>query len=340
MSEKQTRNSTIDIIKLFCAVLVVFLHTVNTEVLFKDTIQETVRRIIYRIVWCFNPVEFFFIVSAYFFFKGNNFQNAQLKKLIIRLSVLYLFWSVLYLNYLFDPFANVKTVSQFAFAGLKMVRRLLFIGVAGHMWYVLSLLYGSVILWVLMKKGHYAWAWGFAVVCYLIALVADPYYHLFDALPLAQKIFDLIRATFGSPYLFRGPIFIMIGSCLVKKEKCKISVAAVMFAVMAILNNLEVIMIKNNALGLQCSTTVFKPITSYFFVLLCLNIRIDGKRSSAVVAKISTVMYFAHIFIRDLLVQSVEDMYLVWLLTMAICICLAVVLNLISKKFKKLNMIM
>jgi len=115
-------NGTIDIAKLFMAILVIGIHTEPFGFNFwLDKGFGMVTRL------C---VPFFFVVSAYFFWKTDKPVSSFLKRLII----LYVVWSVIYL-----PF-DIKTLGSLS--ALEIADRFLWSGNGHALWYLCGTIIG------------------------------------------------------------------------------------------------------------------------------------------------------------------------------------------------------
>lgn len=346
---RDNRDTRIDVLKFICATLVLFLHTANLGKPYVNVIEENLSTILYFLVWTINPVEFFFIASAFLLFEKivKTIEldcDKRFRVYIRRLVVLYLFWSLFYLDVLFAPFFEINGVKGLILAVVKVIRRLFLIGTSGHMWYILSLIYGLILLKPFLneqingKKGL-GIAWGISSLLYVISLFGDSYFYLLPERCVLANALDLIRSVLGSMYLLRGPLFIMIGYSLAhsKEEKCTrvdIFVSLLLWIGLAAANNVELITIKSLNLGLQYSITVLKPITSYAMWRFIQKLPIPSLSCSSFLAKASTVMYFVHIFFRDFLLKFFTDYFIVMVTTFIMCLFMTYILVRLQKNVK------
>ena len=333
----QGRNQAIDIAKFVCALMVVYLHTINLGVPYNGSFISLLCNTIYRVIWAVNPVEFFFIVSSFLLFSREKINDIIVKKYLKRIGLLYTLWSFLYIRNFIDCFEDIS-LRGIGFSLLKCLRRFFFLGSGGHMWYVLSLFYGIIIIWILIKRNNFVLAWGISIVSYLISVFGDSYYNLLTYFSAAQKGLELVRSIFGSVYLFRGPMFIMIGFLIAELKKRHIHVrlrlVLILFLISALLNNIELLYIKKAGFGLQYSTTFLKPVTSLLFTLLVFNIPISVKANTIYLAQCSSVIYFSHIFFRDNIFSATGNYFFQFVGTLVICVLLYVVLQALYKKTK------
>lgn len=105
-----------------------------------------------------------------------------------------------------------------------------------------------------------------------------------------------------------------------------------MWIVCGILVNFELYIIKASGTGLQYSTTILKPFAALLFFNLLLNSKRKMSDKSINYAQCSTVIYFLHITVRNILVVVIKDYYVVWFLSVGICICIAKLLINMSER--------
>lgn len=340
---RNNRNQAIDCGKFFCSILVVFLHTVNIGRPYPHPFLENLASIIHKIVWMVNPVEFFFLASSYFIVASVEKEEGKLREYIKRLCVLYLFWSVFYVkNYIeyfvMDSPLNIKI---FVIACAKSFRRLFFLGSEGHMWYMLSMIYGLLLICPLICRGRKKLAWSIAALCYMYALVGDSYYNVFSSIAVIKWAVDLSRMAFGNVFLFRGPLFIMLGYSLKTNIRKKTDNIVLKWIAFGILVNLELYGIKKSGTGLLYSTTILKPFAAIYFFRMLVNCKKISFRSDEL-ARYSTVIYFLHIFVRNVLRIVGKNYYIIWFMSVMVCICVAKVLIKMSKldKFRWLQIVL
>lgn len=127
----QQINSSVDIAKLVMAILVVGIHT---EPFHANIWLDRGFGLLTRLC-----VPFFFITSAYFFFKGRR----SLKNYLGRIILLYVFWSLIYLPF---DFSELNTMSL-----PQILRRYLWDGNEHALWYLQGSVIGVVIVYGLRK---------------------------------------------------------------------------------------------------------------------------------------------------------------------------------------------
>lgn len=324
------RDTSVDIFKYICAVLVLFLHTANLGRPYANTVTEGLTVLLHKVVWIVKPVEFFFLASSFYFFKKHKDKQTNLTEQAFlyakRLALMYGFWSIFYVKNLLYHFVSVSTPKEALIAAVKSIRQLLFWGTSGHMWYVLSMIYSILILAFILSskklgKCRVIIAWAFAIATYAISLAGDSYYYLLSDFRIVTKVLDLIRSVFGNMYLFRGPIFLMLGYQIVTSErKTSCAKSFVLWIVFGIANVCELSLIKSLGLGLLYSITVLMPVASYFMWNFVKSLPLKPVPFSGFLAKASTVTYFLHIFVRDILKHFMSSYYLIMLVDLILCL--------------------
>lgn len=322
------RNGLIDITKFISACMVLFLHTINLSRGYGSSPIEVIDKIVYAAIWIINPVEFFFVISAYLLFSKPLRKNNE-RKFIKRLIILYCFWSLFYLE---NIVAIFKT-NSFMIAVLKTARLIFLIGTGGHMWYVLGLIYAVLLLYPLLMRKKSKLGYAIGILLYMVNLLGDSYYHLIEGIPLLKHVFDLLNNGLGSMYLFRGFIFVMLGYYLAThKGRRGVKFVIPVFVLLGLLNNVELYTLKAIGTGLQYSITVLKPFTTFMLCYLVTANYTRIKGDTAFWAKFSTVLYFIHIFVRDIVCQYIAEMHIVYFIVLAVSLAITIVFDILARR--------
>ncbi len=137
----KTRNSAIDIFRLFGAVCIVALHTflfIDVNTAFYDLV---INFIMSRYV-----VQFFICITGYYFCKGM----ISLKPQFFNMLKIYIFWSLIYYAASFVKVVIMEKTPLSRF----LVDRLVFFFTQGsypHMWNIIAVLYAMLIIWATFK---------------------------------------------------------------------------------------------------------------------------------------------------------------------------------------------
>lgn len=168
--DKKTQSDIcIDLLKVICAFLIVLLHTychdTNSTI---DWIHD---------ILCNIAVPFFFIVSGYYFTDGLKKSESPtlfIRKYLKRMGTMYLFWTIITL-----PVAWYKIIgisyhgAAIWFKILYLIRLFFLTGSLGIYWYILSLIYGCIMLyWAFLHNKIWILS-TFAIICFSYGLVYD-----------------------------------------------------------------------------------------------------------------------------------------------------------------------
>lgn len=126
------RNLSIDILKIFLAIIIVALH----GKIFIDINEELYFYLVNGLFRVGVPI--FLIITGYYFYYVKN-----LKSWVRRVLILYLIWSIFYSFIWFEPLSSTKNILSdvmFLFFGFH------------HLWYLAGLLLGGVLVYLVKNK--------------------------------------------------------------------------------------------------------------------------------------------------------------------------------------------
>lgn len=139
LQDSQKFNATFDIMKLIMAILVVAIHT---EPFGFNIWLDRGLGVITR--FC---IPFFFTISSYFFFRKhpNPINKYDFYHYILRITVLYLVWSIIYLPY--DIINNRFSGMNF----IEILKLFLWSGNGHALWFLCGTIIGFIILNIFLK---------------------------------------------------------------------------------------------------------------------------------------------------------------------------------------------
>ena len=164
MEKTKKINSSIDITKLLCAILVVALH-VKPFYDVSSALSFGLSHIIARVA-----VPILFACTGYFFsLKLDSSENkkAVLIQYLKRLFFLYIGWSAIY--FVFDILTLIKKFDNFFRAFLYYLRNFLFVGSHFHLWYLPAAMLGLLLLYFAIKTRYLK---TFVFICLLLYTIA------------------------------------------------------------------------------------------------------------------------------------------------------------------------
>ncbi len=265
-------NGTVDIAKLLMAILVIGIHT---EPFGFNFWLDKGFGILTRLC-----VPFFFVTSAYFFWRGEKSPKTFLQRIIL----LYVVWSVIYL-----PF-DIKKLGQMTVP--EILRRFLWDGNEHALWYLCGTVIGFIITWILLRflmPKHVLIA---AVVLLIIGTVKSTYssalYQIFG-INLPDYLGSRNGLFYGFPYIALGMFIAKSGSKGMIKNKRPLWIGFfISVLLLAVESYLFVIRFKTDSTILWLSVFPY----TYFFFEIVLNTDIQINRSlSLTFRKTSTLMY-------------------------------------------------
>lgn len=182
MFDRQTRLDSIDIFKFIGSYFVIAIHT-NIFSSFSTGFNWMFVNIVARLA-----VYFYFVASAYLFFRGIEFCNGKitkskenlqkLKKYVVRTTLLYAVWTLIYLIIDLPKWysGGYLTVKQFIGYGISCVLNTSYY----HLWFLISLIYAIPLLYFLLRFLSIKKVVVISVVVYLIGLLYGSYSFLFS----------------------------------------------------------------------------------------------------------------------------------------------------------------
>lgn len=305
-------NGAIDITKLIMAILVIGIHT---EPFGFNKWLDNAFGICIRF-----SVPFFFVTSAYLFWKKDK----PLKSVLKRIAILYVVWSIIYL-----PF-DIAELSRMSF--LQILDRFLWSGNNHALWYLCASIYGFIITYTLLKFLTPKSVLIIAVVVLVIGTVLTTYstavYQLFKInLPNHLRIRNGL--FYGFPYITLGMTIAKSDTQGIYASKHKIYIG---FFVSLCLFIAECYLFgfhfkaKSTVLWLS----LFPCIYFFFEIVLNTTIMLD-KSLSITFRKMSTLMYVSHrIFIS--IFSKYSSYFLLFVLTVLAAALFSIVIIKLSEK--------
>lgn len=180
--DRQTRLDSIDIFKFIGSYFVVAIHT-NFFSSYSTEFNWMFVNIVARLA-----VYFYFVASAYLFFRGIDFCDGKiakskdnlkkLKKYVVRTTLLYVVWTLIYL---------VIDLPKWYMGGYLTVKQLIGYGISCvlntsyyHLWFLISLIYAIPLLYFLLRYISIKKVVVISAVIYLIGLLYSSYSFLFS----------------------------------------------------------------------------------------------------------------------------------------------------------------
>ncbi len=200
----------IDVFKFMCALLIVFMHTYCHDY---GQLGKWFHQVITTIA-----VPYFFIVSGFFFTKGllrNQDIKTYRNKYLKRVTLMYIFWSIITLPISwFVVIAKGHPDYSLFMKIIYQLRLFFFTGSIGIYWYILALIYNSIILYVAFKYKKDLILYLASILFFIIGVMYDSPYN--DG----NVLFESIHVVFGSErnFLNVGLLYMAIGYFIAKHK--------------------------------------------------------------------------------------------------------------------------
>lgn len=339
---KLKQYPAIDIAKYVAAMLVVAIHTfpfVDFSPAFNLFFISTIGRL---------AVPFFFVCSSFFLFRKVNqvhLRSIQAKEIVkkwfVRIGVLYLIWTVIYLPYTIWNYAQ----AGFSLSGLLgWIRDFFLNGSYYHLWFLPALMLGMAIVWWLYTKKGVIFTLEVSLILYFIGYLINIFGPIWESLPYISIVYGffvkmIVTARDG---FFFAPLFIGIGLMCSQMRRPTLKACSIGFAASFIGLILEVC--AYSALGVlndQSSMFLMLIPALYFFMNMMLQIKIPKKAVYVKMRQESTLIYVSHILFARLLLLVIPEYHLVvYLVTLALAQFFASTVLRLSDKYPWLNWLM
>ena len=317
-----------DLLKLICSMLIIFLH-INPFPY--NSFLRFFTRSIANI-----GVPIFFMLSGFFFFSKiykapeSDHKNV-LKNYLIRLLCLLAFWTTPYFIIYDLPWIIKGNVFLNA---LEYLKHVLLGGPGYFLWYIVSLIFATIYCYALKNTKLYI-SIPTVSLLFVVGCIGTSYTFLLDntflsnCLQLYNNTFVTMRngLFFGLPCVFTGATIAKNKGALLNLKKSIIcffiSVALVVLELYALRNNLM------EARNMQVSIIVL----AFACVLLSINVKINLGKYSAIIRKLSFLIYVIHpLYIRIILLllpinETIEYYWYLWYWLQIPCILAATIIT-------------
>ena len=313
--ETNHRINSIDIARLFAAILVIAIHT-QAIMWFSDRANGNIQ-ILTRVA-----VPFFFCTSGYFLQKGYVRKGCSaIATSIWNVFRLYMALSIVYFAVIFlqNP-ALLQRVEKW------MLIDFLFNGSYYHLWYMVGVIYSMVVIYLICKFKLTKALLPLAVFCYAVGLVGTSYYGLGSRLPIMSTLFDSgwflsVRRIFlmGFPFTALGWIISE------EKLKLRISKKHLLFAttLVALLFVAEIVTVTVTGMSRTIEITVFLYPLLFLLFQICLAYPLERKSDLASACRdTANFTYFWHPLVILALRKVVNANFFLFTITTAICLLL------------------
>lgn len=318
------RINSIDIVRLFCALLVVTEHTMPLKD-FNPAVWDTFFRI------CVLAVPYFFVVSGFFVAQSNN--KIKILKQYIKY---YLIWTVVY---------DVWMLLDWAFMGAYYGRHDLvtfieyriieFVGWGSfyHLWFLWTLIFCLVVTIIFEKIRLEKVLIFLMLLCFIIGLILVPYYGIIVESnnilkEFVENLLDKWWFDHLSNVLIRGIPYFYLGYWLEKwKADEKYKIKNWQLICLIILYTAEQIIISQYGIARSVALTFFMYLLTAAIVLWLMQHPFNKYNKFSKFSRGSAnFIYFVHALVIEVLIRifGVEKMTIHFVWAIIICMLLAI----------------
>lgn len=311
--ETNHRINSIDIARLFAAILVIAIHT-QAIMWFSDRTNGNIQ-ILTRVA-----VPFFFCTSGYFLQKGYVRKGCSaIATSIWKVFRLYVALSIMYFALIFlqNP-ALLHRVKKW------MLIDFLFNGSYYHLWYMVGVIYSMVMIYLICKFKLTKALLPLAVFCYAVGLLGTSYYGIGSRLPIMRTLFDSgwflsIRRIFlmGFPFTALG--------WMISENTTRLRLAGrrllSMTVLTAVLFAAEIIAVTITGTSRTIEITVFLYPLLFLLFQICLAYPLKGKSKLASACRdTANFTYFWHPIVILALNRLIGMGFLLFAATTVVCL--------------------
>lgn len=294
--QKQTYKH-IDLFKFICAILVIGIHS-QPFLGINDTAGywfEVLARI---------GVPFFFMASAFFLFR--DISEIKLKKFLIRLLKLYLFWFII-------SFPHVVVIRfilpehDFITNLIVFIKGILFGSSFRGSWYLNALMLSSILVYFLQKKTSFLFTFIIGAFLYIISCISSSYMCFFSSESIIVRFVESYKYTFAiSPFnsLPAGVIFVSLGAFIATRRDLFILKKSNL--ILSLIVCIMLVFVENYLLdGYIRATDSFFTLVPLSFVIFLCCLKLDSSNKhmpsdTVFFRNSSTIMYFAQFILIDI----------------------------------------
>lgn len=292
MTRERIEYSSINIVKVLCAYLVVAIHIHPLEE-WNKTISYIVTDAIPKIA-----VPFFFVVSGYFFtqslFKGRKVTLKYLKRLLVTYSL----WSFIYVTYELMVGLKKGTIDVIPLLIIKMGEYLTS-GVWFHLWYFPALMICVFMSYFMQRRNCLKYFAIFSIILYGIGIMGTAYYKIGNEIPVLSQIYNFSKFTPVRRMILTGIPYFMLGYWIVqineRFDEIKSSTIRICFFVSLVGFAIEIFFVNKFKLYKDMNITIFLYPVVGTIMMICLRnpmIGLGEHRNS--LKYISNFTYYSH----------------------------------------------
>ena len=287
MTEQKKEYAAVDLFKMFCAVLVMLIHTKPFDSVF---LADAALGIITRFA-----VPFFFTTAGYFFYKKLSDHPEEsisvLKGYLLRLFRFYAIWFLIFRVQNCLMSGHVKTFPFY-------VKQFFFTTDGSPLWFVPALIWAIILVYLLSRFMKPAFVFLVGMLCLLTGYTFSTLLGITEnsaVFHLIQPFTDFIGIQgglfFAFPYAAMGAL---LSTVRIRKQHRKDSIAVVLFLALLGVESLAAVTCLKAPFTFLWLSAV--PMT-WFVTRLMISIELREKKIYYDIRKTSTLFYVMHVII-------------------------------------------
>ena len=284
----------IDIFKLIAAILVVFIHTNETQEFIPSLIVNAFSRF---------AVPFFFVASGFFMAISLERKSTQtekssyIKSYIKRLAIIYLFWCGINLPSTITSYLELYSNSSIINIALIIFRRCVFAG-SGVYWYILIMIEAALIIYMIDKYKKHNLLKILIIAGLLLGILYDTFFDILSNTPY-RYINNLFYTVFSwsNNFIMKGVPFMGVGYLIhIYNFKVRNLLLHIVFGLSSLLNIFFFCFKDTLFFGLKL-WNVLCIVQAITFFMIAKQISFNAtKKVTQTCRELSSVMYFVHCY--------------------------------------------
>ncbi len=319
---KDKVNSIYDITKFILSITIVIIHS------------GFLKNVLYPYLRIAVPL--FFIISSYFLFKKVNKVKVEERPIIIknfikRNMILYLFWFIVLLPVTLD-IKRYFTDYSILKGLIILLRDYLFSSTFSASWFIMALIEGVIIVYLLTRKKDYkVYLWIFIII-YLVVTLFSSYKFILPKSLLDNKIFYYFHLIMISPWnsFLVSLIWIYIGKMFADNRiniNVKTNIFLLVLSLLAMWGEWYLVKYYSHIFNYDCYILLIPTVILIFNLLNNYNFYF---KKSILLRNLSTIIYTTHASIIHIL--TIDSDLVQFTLTLSICLIGGLIIIYLSKK--------
>ena len=333
------RNNLIDIFRLFCAILVVVIHT-NPFAGIKG-LEFITHEVLTRVA-----VPFFFVVAGFFYIPRLQKEKKIFGTYLIRIFITYTCWSVFYFL-----IKLIQLLIEGEFVLIPFLKTCCFsfvlTGSYYHFWFFPALIFSILIVATFYKLKSLKFLYIIGGVLYLLGCLGCAYYDLALNIPIISTIvqnkwFKTIRRLLlmGFPFFLLG---VILNELKDKWENINLKIQMSILGCLIFVFIAEIVMVFILRIYHDITLTIFLyPLVGWIMIILCNNSTKKFDRLGNVSRFCAEFIYYIHpaiIFLIEkctMLLFNVEcSNLLMFMFVTVLSLCLGVFWGKLNRGYRK-----